>query len=107
MFGVTVALILALAVLIDIPLILMEVDSEAMGRLVGVVAVLATFGALALPVVAWQSARERRAVAQPGAGGAIVMTCPACSRELNLEEGRSRCPDCGQGIEVRLFRDEE
>ena len=103
---VTTLLILLLAVLFDGPVVLFNVESEGLGRAIGVVSVLMTLGLLSIPVVAWQTARERRtASAAPSGAQAIRLACPGCGSDRTVAPGRSRCERCGQGIEIGLFRE--
>ena len=102
----TVAMILVLAALIDVPVILLDEQSEALGRTVGVVSVLVALGILTMPIVAWQAAREGRASAVlPPRAGHVRLTCPSCGKLMDVPTGRSGCTGCSQGFEITLFQD--
>lgn len=104
LFASTAILILLLTFVIDVPVIILEQESDGLGRFIGVISVLTALGILSMPVVAWQAARERRSALTPATPGTIHLACPGCSRPLDIPEGRSHCPGCSQGIEIRLFR---
>lgn len=97
----TSSLILLIAVLIDVPVICFEVDSESLGRTLGVLGVLAALGILTTPVVAWQ--RRRTPPADLGELEHVRLVCPRCGEERDAPVGRSTCPQCAQGVELELF----
>lgn len=85
----TAILILLFAVLADVVWILLESNSESLSRAIGVVGVLASLGILVLPVMAWQSARERRAHLSSAPSSPFHLKCPSCGHTMEVVDPRS------------------
>lgn len=91
----THALVTAL-ILLGVAAIWAEIASEGFWRVVGVVAVLATAGAITIPVV-------RRADRAASATAASVRFCPSCGRRHLAEVGdETRCTSCGTRFRVEF-----
>jgi len=77
MYATTVTLIILLALLINGPVILLEMESENLARLGGVVGILASLGILSLPIAGWQASRS-------GKKGRQHLTCPHCGKDIDV-----------------------
>jgi len=71
-------------------------DSDAYGRVVAAVGVLAAAFVVAVPVLS----RAGRAAA---ASESVVCFCPACGRELDAASREGPCPGCGARFRVRFL----
>jgi len=88
--GITLAL-----ALVSLGAIWFEVDSDAVGRIVGVLAVLSAAFVVTVPVLSRASRGEVEAAALEPAG-----YCPRCGRELAAGERDGPCPACGARFRV-------
>jgi len=85
MYATTVTLIILLALLINGPVILLEMESENLARLGGVVGILASLGILSLPIAGWQASRGRGRLASASSSeSAQHLTCPHCGKDIEL-----------------------
>jgi hypothetical protein len=100
---VRIATVIAVALLAGqaCMMIVGELDSDEMLRLLGVLAILAGAGTLAVPILHRVSNIRMRDEIQT-ASLVMSVTCPRCSKSQQLAVGRSRCAGCGLKIHIEI-----
>jgi len=78
-----------------------ELDEDELFRLLGVLAILAGAGTLAVPILHRVSSIRMHDEIQTAAL-TMSITCPRCGRQQQLAVGRSRCAGCGLRIHIEI-----
>lgn len=96
----TVSVVVLLAVQACV-MIVAEMDDEELFRLLGILAILAGAGTLAVPILHRVSNIRMHDEIQTAALS-LSVTCPRCGRQQQLAVGRSKCAACGLKIHIEI-----